>query len=355
MKSLYVCRKVTGMSLERFGWNSHFESEFARVGETRTEPARVALADRERFFVWTQSGEAEATVSGRLRHRSEDWPVVGDWVALEQGCRIAHILPRRTWFSRKQPGAAVREQVIAANIDVLFVVCGLDGDFNPRRIERYLLLAWESGAKPAVVLNKADVCMDVAEAADRVAEIASGAPILTVSAREGWGLPALEAHLQPGLTAAFAGSSGAGKSTLVNRLLGREQQIVQEVRASDSRGRHTTVRRELFLAPNGWLLIDTPGLRELQLWASSESADAAFFDIATLAAVCRFRDCRHHGEPGCAVAAAGIDEARLANYTKLQRELAHLDRKLDQRAVLEQKRRIKRIHRAMRRHYDPRT
>jgi len=339
------------MSLERLGWSSHFEGEFARVDETGMEPARVALADRQRFVVWTGSGEAEATVSGRLRHRSEDWPVVGDWVALEQGCRIAHVVPRRTAFSRKQPGVVTREQVIAANVDALFVVCGLDGDFNLRRIERYLLLAWESGARPIVVLNKADVCMDVAGAADRATEIASGTPVVTISAHEGWGLPSLEAHLHPGLTVAFAGSSGAGKSTLVNRLLGREQQLVREVRAGDSRGRHTTVRRELFLAPSGCLLIDTPGLRELQLWGSSESADAAFSDIATLAAGCRFRDCRHQGEPGCAVAAAGIDEARLANYAKLQRELAHLDRKLDQRTAQDEKRRIKRIHRAMRRHY----
>lgn len=339
------------MSINKFGWNSRFQSEFARVCDTGLQPGRVALADRERFLVWIDSGEAEATISGRLRYQADAWPVVGDWVALEQGCRIARILARQTAFSRKQPGAVTQEQLVAANIDVLFVVCGLDGDFNPRRIERYLLLAWESGAKPVVVLNKADVCEDVAGAASLVAEIASGAPVLTVSARDGWGLPALEAHLQPRLTAAFAGSSGAGKSTLVNRLLGREQQPVQEVRTSNSRGRHTTVRRELFLAPGGWLLIDTPGLRELQLWANSDSVDAAFSDIATLAASCRFRNCRHQGEPGCAVAAAGIDEARLANYTKMQRELAHLDRKLDQCAALNEKRRIKQVHRAMRGHY----
>jgi len=339
------------MSLEKFGWDSYFENEWSRVLDTHLEPARVALADRERFLVWTVAGETEATVSGRLRHEATDWPTVGDWVALEQRCRIGRVLPRRTVFSRKQAGAVTRAQVIAANVDVLFIVCGLDGDFNLRRIERYLLLAWESGAKPAVVLNKADVCMDVAAAAERIREIASGAPVLTISAREGWGLPALQAHLQPGLTAAFAGSSGAGKSTLVNRLLGREQQLVQDVRASDSRGRHTTVRRELFHAPAGWLLIDTPGLRELQLWADSDSVDAAFADIAALAAACRFRDCRHQGEPGCAVASSGIDEARLANYTKMQRELAHLDRKLDQRAAQEEKRRIKQVHRAMRRHY----
>ncbi len=339
------------MSLEKLGWNSYFSSEFSRLSGPPAEPARVAAVDRDRFAVWTESGECEAAAGGRLRHLSEDWPVVGDWVALESGCRIAGVLPRRTAFSRKQPGSATSEQVIAANVDVLFVVSGLDGDFSSRRLERYLLLAWESGAKPVIVLNKADVCIDVAEAAWSVSALASGAPVVLISALTGWGMAALEAHLQPGLTTALAGSSGAGKSTLVNRLLGCEQQRVQEVRADDSRGRHTTVRRELFLAPGGWLLIDTPGLRELQLWAGTDSLDAAFHDIATLAANCRFRDCRHQGEPGCAVAASGIDQARLANYTKMQRELAHLDRKLDQRAAQEEKRRIKRIHRAMRGHY----
>jgi ribosome biogenesis GTPase len=339
------------MSLEKLGWNSHFAREFVRVAGAGVEPARVALADRERFLIWAELGETEATVSGALRHRAGDWPAVGDWVALEHGCRIACVLPRQTAFSRKEAGAATREQVIAANIDTLFIVNGLDGDFNLRRIERYLLLAWESGADPIIVLNKADICGDVAAAATAIAEVASGAPVLTISAREGWGVPELEAHLQPGRTAAFTGSSGAGKSTLVNRLLGRKQQLVQDVRTSDSHGRHTTVRRELLLSPNGWLLIDTPGLREVQLWAGVYSIDTAFADIAALAADCRFRDCRHQGEPGCAVAASGTSEARLANYTKLQRELAHLDRKVDQRAAQEEKRRIKRIHREMRRRY----
>jgi ribosome biogenesis GTPase len=339
------------MSLEKLGWNSYFNSEFSRLSEPAAEPARIAAVDRDRFVVWTQSGECEATAGGRLRHLSKDWPVVGDWVVLESGCRIVRVLPRKTVFSRKQPGSSTCEQVMAANVDVLFVVSGLDGDFSPRRLERYLLLAWESGAKPIVVLNKADVCVGVAEAAASVSALASGAPVVVISALTGWGMAALETHIQPGLTAALAGSSGAGKSTLVNRLLGREQQRVQEVREDDSRGRHTTVRRELFLAPGGWLLIDTPGLRELQLWAGADSVDAAFHDIATLAANCRFRDCRHQGEPGCAVAASGIDRARLANYTKMQRELAHLDRKLDQRVAQEEKRRIKRIHRAMRGHY----
>jgi ribosome biogenesis GTPase len=265
------------VTLEKLGWNSYFNGEFSRLSEPASEAARIAAVDRDRFVVWAQSGECAATVSGRLRHLSEQWPEVGDWVALESGCRIARILPRQTAFSRKEPGSTAREQGIAANVDVLFVVSGLDGDFNRRRIERYLLLAWESGAKPVVVLNKADMCIDVAEASRGVSKLAFGAPVLVVSALEAWDLPALEAHLQPGLTAALAGSSGAGKSTLANRLLGREQQRVQDLRADDSRGRHTTVRRELFLAPAGWLLIDTPGLRELQLWAVADSVDAAFF------------------------------------------------------------------------------
>ena len=339
------------MSLEKFGWNSYFKNEFTRYAGASVEPARVALADRERFVVWSDSGERDATVAGRLRYESDDWPAVGDWIALEAAARISAVLPRQSAFSRKEAGEVTRQQVIAANIDVLFVVAGLDGDFNLRRLERYLLLAWESGAKPVVILNKADLRADAAQAAADVQALASGAPVVAISALEGWGVPEIEAHLGAGQTAALTGSSGAGKSTLVNRLLGHDRQPVQEVRADDSRGRHTTVRRELFLTPAGWLLVDTPGLRELQLWATPSSIDIAFDDIATLAVQCRFRDCRHQGEPGCAVAATGIDASRLASYAKLQRELAHLDRKMDQRAAQEEKRRIKRIHRAMRGKY----
>ncbi|HUJ31688.1 MAG TPA: ribosome small subunit-dependent GTPase A [Candidatus Acidoferrum sp.] len=334
------------MSLEKFGWNSYFESEFLRVAEPGAEPGRVALADREMFAVWTESGEREASASGRLRHSGGDWPAVGDWVMLEGGARIVRVLPRLTAFSRKEAGAVTRAQVIAANIDVLFVVAGLDGDFNLRRLERYLLLARESGARPVVVLNKSDLRADAEEVATHVAAL--GAPVVTTSALDGFGLAALEAHIASCQTAALTGSSGVGKSTLLNRLLGSERQRVQEVRESDSRGRHTTVRRELFLAPNGWLIVDTPGLREVQLWAGAESVDLAFADIADLAEQCRFRDCRHQGEPGCAVASGGIDEARLASYAKLQREAAHLERQQNQRAAQEEKRRIKRIHRAMR-------
>lgn len=335
------------MSLEKFGWNLDFQGEFVRLAGPGAEPARITLADRDLFVVWTAAGEREAAACGRLRFEEGDWPVVGDWVALESGARVASVLPRRTSFSRKVPGRVTREQVIAANIDVLLVVAGLDREFNPRRLERYLLLAQASGARPVIVLNKADLRADAAEA---VAEAAGlGAPIVLISALDGSGVSALEAHIGSGETAALTGSSGVGKSTLLNRLLGFDRQLTQEVRAGDSRGRHTTVRRELFLAPNGWLIIDTPGFRELQLWADADSVDLAFADIANLARQCRFRDCRHQGEPGCAVADSGVDPARLASYAKLQREAAHLERKQDQRAAQEEKRKIKRIHRAMRR------
>jgi len=336
------------MSLEKFGWNSYFQSEYLCLATPESKPARVTAADRERFVVWGESGEREATVSGRLRYSSDLWPAVGDWVALESGCRIAAVVPRQTAFSRKRAGDVTEQQVVAANIDVVFIVTGLDGDFNLRRIERYLLLARESGTRPVILLNKGDLATAPEGPAGSVAAVAAGAPVAVISALQGWGLEALDAYLEPGQTVALVGSSGAGKSTLVNRILGREQQRVREVRAGDNRGRHTTVRRELFPTSKGWLLIDTPGMRELQLWAHSESIDFAFDDIAALAAHCRFRDCKHRGEPGCAVAAAGLDESRLANYAKLQRELAHLERQQDQRAAQDEKRRIKRIHRAMR-------
>lgn len=336
------------MSLEQFGWNSHFQNEFAQVSGPGKTAARVTCLDRGLFVVWGETEEIEATVSGQLRHSSQDWPAVGDWVVLEDGSRISAVLPRKTALSRKQPGAVTEQQVIAANIDVVFIVSGLDGDFNPRRIERYLLLARDSGASPVVVLNKADVCVESSQAVETTEALASGAPVIMISAKEGWGVSILEEHLASGQTAALVGSSGAGKSTLVNRLLGEERQRVQDVRAGDSRGRHTTVRRELFLTTQGWLLIDTPGLRELQLWVSPATIDVAFEDIAALAQHCRFGNCRHHGEPGCAVAGSGIDEARLASYSKMRRELAHLERQQDRRAALEEKRRVKRIHREMR-------
>ena len=334
------------MRLEDLGWDGFFAGH-AGAGVQ----GRVASAGRERFVVWTESGEVEAGVSGRLR-QSGAMPAVGDWVMLRDGAPIIEqVLQRRTVLSRKQPGRAIGEQVLAANIDVLFIVSGLDRDYNERRLERYLVVAGQSGARRVIVLNKSDLApaygIDLAETVERL-RVRSGAPVLGVSALGGDGLHGLEALLRPGETAALIGSSGAGKSTIVNRLLGKERQATHAVRSDDDRGRHTTTTRSMFMMPGGWLLIDMPGLREVQLWAAPEELDAGFEDVRELAAGCRFRDCTHNMEPGCAVRDSGIDEDRLGNYHKMQRELDYLERKSDPRLMSETRARWKAIHKAMR-------
>ncbi len=255
------------MQLELWGWTGFFASQ-----DLSGVPGRVASAARDRFLVWTEEGEVEAGVSGRLRHSSAAWPAVGDWVALhESGLVIEQVLQRRTVLSRKQPGRAVDEQVLAANIDVLFVVSGLDHDYNERRIERYLVVARQSGAQPVILLTKADLAechgRDLAEIVARL-RAWSGAPVLALNALSGAGLGDLAGLIGRGETAALIGSSGVGKSTIVNALLGEERQATHGVRQGDDHGRHTTTARSLFMMPGGWLLIDMPGLREVQLWAS---------------------------------------------------------------------------------------
>lgn len=335
------------MTLEELGWSSHFSEAFRPYENESCIPARVCIAHRAEYWTLTPSGEFQASLSGKLRH-AEMLPAVGDWVVLREGRVIEAVLPRRTQFSRKQAGARTEEQVLAANLDVLFVVAGLDGDFNLRRLERYLLLAWESGAAPVLVLNKADLHPDPGSALAQARSIAFGAPVVLGSAMTGEGLDGLALNMNRGQTGALIGSSGAGKSTIVNHLLGHERQQVRAVREHDSRGRHTTTRRELIPMPGGWMLMDLPGLRELQLWGSGEGMEKSFPEVTEIAAQCRFRDCRHEGEPGCAVAET-VDEERLQSYRKLRRELDYLARKQDQSAALEEKRRWKRIHKAMRR------
>lgn len=338
------------MTLEDLGWTPRFAEAFAPYREAGLEPARVSLEHTHIYRVITPAGERLARVAGRLRHaasRRADFPAVGDWVALQPAAagheaRIHAVLPRATHFSRRAAGDRTEEQVIAANIDVVFLVSGLDHDFNPRRIERYLVTAWESGAMPVVVLNKADLVADPAAFAADVAAIAPGVPVLTVSATTAASLDPVRAQLAPGRTAALLGSSGVGKSSIANALIGEAVLRTSEVRAADSRGRHTTTGRQLLLLPGGGILIDTPGLRELQLWESTEPAETTFTDVAALAAHCRFRDCRHTSEPGCAVAAAAADgtlsAARLESYRKLQAEQTFLATQQDERARIEQKR-----------------
>ncbi len=310
--------------------------------------------------LYTESGELTADISGNLRSRAtatQDFPAVGDWVVIrsrvsEKRATIHAILPRKSKFSRKTAGARTEEQVVATNIDTTFLVSGLDGDFNPRRIERYLLLAWESGANPVILLNKADLCPAIDERVAEVAAVAPSVSIIPLSATNQQGLDALSSYLQPGQTVALLGSSGVGKSTIANKLKGETVQAIQAVRRGDDRGRHTTTHQELILLPNGSLIIDTPGIREIQIWSAGGGLQETFSDIEVLAERCRFRDCQHHHEPGCAVQQAlergSLDESRFLNYRKLQKELSYLTRRQDQRASLLEKERWKKIHKSLR-------
>jgi ribosome biogenesis GTPase len=346
--------------LARLGWSDRLDEALAAHAADGVVPGRVALEHTHIYRVMTDAGETLARVSGRLRHEAStraDFPAVGDWVVLESparggDARIVAVLPRQSRFSRRAAGDSTEEQVVAANIDIVFLVAGLDGDFNPRRIERYLLVATESGAAPVIVLNKADAVNDAGVMVDAVRAVAGSAPVHAISCRVPGAVEVLRQYLGPGRTGALLGSSGVGKSTIVNRLIGHDLLRTQDVRASDSRGRHTSTARQLVLLPESGVLIDTPGMRELQLWDSGETMGGAFGDIEALADKCRFRDCRHLQEPGCAVrAAVGTGEVasgRLVSYHKLQDEQAHQARQMDQRAQIDEKRRSKTATKALR-------
>jgi ribosome biogenesis GTPase len=350
--------------------------------EQRDEPAtdapaaRVVAVHKETSIVRGPDGvDRPAVVSGRFRYSAiapSDYPAVGDWVSLEPAgpaagpddpAVITAVLPRRSAFrrsaadsNRRSVGNLVDEQVLAANVDVAFLVAGLDGDFNLRRLERYLAVAWSSGVTPVIVLNKADIAQDLEGRLVAVEAIAPGVPVVVLSALTGAHLADIGPHLRAGSTAVVLGSSGAGKSTLVNALLGEQLQATAAVRESDSRGRHTTTHRELFTLPGGALLIDTPGIRSLEVVGADEGLEDAFDEIVTLAAGCRFRDCRHRDEPGCAVRGAvaegTLSADRLASHEKLERELAHARRREDPRAAAEERRRWKAISKSVERHME---
>ena len=354
------------MNLFELGWDAHFEALWRERASDGCVPARVVSQQRGLWRVVGDFDECWAEPSGKFRKESEgggDWPAVGDWVSVEmrsekQNALIQQIVPRRSRFARKVAGKQIAEQVIVANIDVALIVAALDGDFNVRRIERYLAQCWESGARPAIVLNKADACTEPQELVAEIERIAMGVPIFLVSAKTGEGLDALEASFQKGQTVVLLGSSGVGKSTLVNRLLQEERQPTHAVRASDSRGRHTTTSRELFVMPSGALIIDTPGLRELQLWNAADGVSQTFTDVDELAAQCRFTDCQHQNEPGCAVQGAlaeGVLAAdRLESWRKLQREQEFLLRKMDPETSAAQKKRTKILMRQVKEKYQHR-
>jgi len=353
----------TRESLQRWGWCSYFEALWNEGERENAVPARVIAQQRKFWRIAGAFGEGWAEASGKLRLAGEEgveWPAVGDWVVADVreaggSALILEVLPRRSRFVRKMAGKKIAEQVLAANVDTALLVSALDGDFSPRRVERYLAQCWEAGAKPVIVLNKADACGDASDKAGEIERIALGTDVCVISARTGQGMEGMEKFLAPGQTVVLLGSSGVGKSTIANRLLGELKQNVQPVREGDSRGRHTTTGRELFVLLGGALLIDTPGLRELQLWDAAEGVSQTFADIDVLAAECRFGDCTHEDEPGCAVQAAlnagTLEEARLENRRKLLREQEFLRRKMDPEARHEEKERIKRMFRRIRQMY----
>ncbi len=349
------------IQLEDWGWDAGHEGAFqALPPHEDLAPARVIEEQRDGYTVVCTSGETRAYAAGRLRHHAdgkEALPAVGDWVAIgpvtKGGRTVIHaVLPRRTALVRKEAGRTATAQVIATNVDIAFLVTSLNSDLEPRRLERYLAAIWDSGAQPVLVLNKADLCEDPQAVLDEIGPVALGVPVVVVSALHGQGAEQLEAHLAPGSTVLLVGSSGVGKSTLVNRLAGESLQYVHVIRERDERGQHTTTARRLLRLPSGALLVDTPGMRELALWDADEGLDEAFDDLTTLFTQCRFTDCGHGNEPGCAVQAAveagTLDPGRLGSWKKLQRELAHLRSKTNKREQAARKREFKTFTKSIR-------
>jgi len=338
------------MDLHVLGWNAHWRDLFEPYVSLSLLPGRVVVEHRGAYRVDTERGERVAVLAGRLRHGAglrSDLPAVGDFVAVrlnDSGPSVIEtVLPRRTAITRRAAAERSEDQVIAANIDTIFVMAGLDHDFNIRRIERYLAAVWEGGASPVVLLNKADLCQDVGKQIGDLRAVAIGVDVHVVSALTAAGVDGLAGYWREGVTVGFVGSSGVGKSTLLNCLLGRDAQTTAAVRVNDSRGRHTTTHRELFVLPGGGLVIDTPGMREFTLSDANDGLDTVFADIDRLAAHCRFADCAHRSEPGCAVRDAvergEIGADRLASFEKLLNELRYEASRGDPAAAAERKRR----------------
>ncbi len=347
------------MNLIDAGWDTFFEVHFKPYALDGFSVGRIAVEHKNVYVLFTEYGELRAKVSGKIRYEASnrsDFPVVGDWVVIkprfaEKYATIHAILTRKSKLSRKTAGIETEEQILAANIDTAFWISSFNKILNIRRIERYLTTVWESGAQPVIILNKLDLCTDseLEETVIEVESAAPGVPVHAVSAKNGHGIENLMPYMQKGNTIVFLGLSGVGKSTLINRLIGEDVQKVSEIRKIDDLGRHTTASRQLIILAGGGLVIDTPGIRELQLWDSKDGFTETFEEIENIAQHCRFSDCRHESEPSCAVKQAvedgRIDPKRFQNYNKMQKELDHLNTKRNVRSKIVEKKRAKQFAR----------
>lgn len=343
------------MKLKNLGWDDFFENHFSKYQTQGYTPLRIIRENCSQYLAIGEAGEFTCSVTGKFQNQAQskgDFPAVGDWVVAkiypkESKAKIHQILPRKSAFIRKVAGTTTQEQVVASNIDIVFIVCGLDLNYNVRRIERYLTLAWESGAQPIILLNKADLCEKANQRKDEVESIAIGVPIYTISALQNNGLDIINSYVKKGQTAAFLGSSGVGKSTIINALLGTQKLQVKEVSKLGSRGRHTTTFRELVFLPNQGMLIDTPGMRELQVWGDEEGLKQVFDEIEKLGKNCKFRDCEHQNEPHCAVKKAlktgTLHPDRYTSYKKLKNEFTYLENRKTMKPQVLEKTRWKKI------------